>query len=59
MPKIRRNKIIGRFAMVACDNMVCLANFIAARRVRLQTGEHAGEVRATGQFEVLEFMDCH
>lgn len=28
-----------------------------ARRVRLQTGEHAGEVLLPGQYDILEFTD--
>lgn len=27
-----------------------------AKRVRLQTGEHAGEVRMRGQYEIFEYL---
>jgi hypothetical protein len=64
---MKNNKsIIGRFAMVKTDNTMCLANIIdkvagtnLAKRVRLQSGEHAGEVRMRGQYDILEYMDCH
>jgi len=68
MPKVRRDKrsIIGKFAMVKADNVICLANIIdkvagtnLAKRVRLQSGEHAGEVRVRGQYDILEYMNCH
>jgi hypothetical protein len=29
------------------------------RRIRLLTGEHAGEVRAAGEFQLLEWMPSH
>lgn len=28
-----------------------------SKRVRLQTGEHFGEVRMTGEYEVMEFIE--
>lgn len=27
-----------------------------AKRIRLQTGEHAGEVRMRGEYEIMEFL---
>jgi hypothetical protein len=64
---MKKNKsVIGRFAMVKADNVICLANIIdkvagtnLAKRVRLQSGEHVGEVRMHGQYDILEFVDCH
>jgi len=59
-----KRNIIGRLAMVKADGVICTANIIdrtrrnISRRVRLQTGEHAGEVRAAKQYELLEFIDC-
>jgi hypothetical protein len=29
----------------------------AAKRVRLQTGEHAGEVLMPGDYDIMEFID--
>jgi hypothetical protein len=62
----KTKSIIGRFAMVKTDNVICLANIIdkvagtnLAKRVRLQSGEHAGEVRMPYQYDILEFVDCH
>ena len=60
-----KKNLIGRFAMVKADGVICLANIIdrvagrnLAKRVRLQSGEHAGEVRQRPQFSILEFVDC-
>ena len=52
--------------MVKSDGVICLATVIDAaegntkpKRVRLQSGEHAGEVRMPAQYELLEFVNCH
>ena len=58
-----RLSIIGRDAAVKTDGTICLASVIdkiagtnLAKRVRLQTGEHAGEVRTLGQYELVKVI---
>lgn len=34
-----------------------IANTNTSKRIRLQTGEHFGEVRMMGEYEVVEFYD--
>lgn len=59
--------VIGRYCMVRDGEHgpIVLANVIdkiagtnKAKRIRLQTGDHAGEVRMRGEYEFLEFIEC-
>lgn len=62
-----RRSPIGRRAMVRDlkhDRQIveatvidAVANERKAKRVRLQTGEYAGEVRMLADYELLEFLD--
>ena len=56
--------VIGRMAMVRIGSMLCEAMVIDAvagenrpKRVRLQTGENAGEVRMPGEYEIVELLE--
>ena len=69
-PKARRSvkNIIGKFCMVrdlkSPDRPVVSASVVDrvartnhAKRIRLQTGEHAGETRMLNEYELLEFVN--
>jgi hypothetical protein len=61
---MRSNKnIIGRMAMVrdtkTGHNHIVEAIVVDSTHVRLQTGEHFGEVRQRGEFEILEKISPH
>lgn len=61
--------VIGRYCMVrdhqSSDRVFYGAIVIdtlanepdRAKRIRLQTGEHAGEVRMRGEYDIIEFTD--
>lgn len=52
--------------MVRADGVVCEATVIdavagtgRAKRIRLQTGEHFGEVRMPADYELIDFITPH
>lgn len=58
---MRNNSNSGRFCAVLdlmAPTRTIVGAYIVERGVRLQTGEHFGELRRPGQFDVLEMVDA-
>lgn len=64
MPKIKQTSVIGRFCAVKCKTKEILGATVIdafsgtnrAKRIRLQTGEHAGKVLMPNQYTILEYI---
>ncbi len=60
--------VIGKWALVRdtkIEPKTCIGAMVIdhifgtndPKRIRLQTGEHAGEVRGLGEYELMEFIE--
>lgn len=54
---VRDLKLMGGRLLVGATIIDAIAGVNRAKRVRLQTGEHAGEVRIPGEYTIMEFTD--